>query len=233
MKKLGTVLIAVLFVVAVICAFKIYVITRENRDNETAFSAIEQKICEDSNPYKELIESNSDFVGWISIDGTQINYPVMQSRDKPDYYLNHSFEKESSRFGVPYLDSACAIDRSNNLIVYGHHMNNGSMFADLVKYKEPEFWLEHQFLEFNTVDAKGKYVVISAFAFDTNNEEFNYTHCTDMNEDGFAEYIREVKSRSIYDTAVSAEYGDELLTLSTCEYSHVNGRFVVVAKKVA
>lgn len=233
MKKLGTVLIAVFLIVVLICAFKIYVITKENRNNETAFSAIEQKIGEDDNPYKELVESNSDFVGWISVDGTQINYPVMQSRDKPDYYLNHSFEKEFSRFGVPYLDSACAIGRSNNLIVYGHHMNDGSMFAELVKYKEPEFWLEHQFIEFNTLDAKDRYVVISAFAFDTNNEEFNYTHYTDMDEDRFAEYIREVKSRSIYDIAVNAEYDDELLTLSTCEYSHVNGRFVVVAKKVA
>lgn len=232
MRKLGYALIAILLTASVICAFKICVIAKENRDNEAAFSEIEQRIRDNENPYKELIAGNSDFIGWISISGTQINYPVMQSKDNTDYYLNHSFEKEYSRFGVPYLDSDCIIGQSNNLIVYGHHMKDGSMFADLVKYGESEFWLEHQFVEFNTVDAKGEYVVISAFAYDTNNEEFNYTHFADMDEDEFAEYIREVKSRSIYDSAVSAEFGDELLTLSTCEYSHDNGRFVVVAKRV-
>ena len=231
MRKLGYALIAILLTASVICAFKLCVIAKENRDNEAAFSEIEQRIRDDENPYRELIAGNSDFIGWISISGTQINYPIMQSRDNPDYYLKHSFEKEYSRFGVPYLDSDCVIGQSNNLIVYGHHMKDGSMFADLVKYEESEFWLEHQFVEFNTVDAKEEYVVISAFAYDTNNEEFNYTHFTDMDEDEFAEYIREVKSRSIYDSAVTAEYGDELLTLSTCEYSHDNGRFVVVAKR--
>lgn len=232
MKKFVYALIAVLLIVSAICIFKVCVITQENWDNKSAFSEIEQKIRDDENPYKELIANNSDFVGWITISGTQINYPVMQSMDSPDYYLKHSFEKEYSRFGVPYLDSDCIIGQSNNLIVYGHHMSDGSMFADLVKYEKSDFWLGHQFVEFNTVDTNAEYLVISAFTYDTNNEEFNYTHFTDMDEDEFTKYIREVKSRSIYDSAVSAEYGDELLTLSTCEYSHDNGRFVVVAKKV-
>lgn len=232
MKKLCIILLAVMFAVSAVCAYKIHVIAKENRDNKKAFSEIEQMLGVDENPYKELAENNPDFVGWISIEGTQINYPVMQSKDNPDYYLNHSFEKEYSRFGVPYLDSDCVIGQSNNLIVYGHHMKDGSMFADLVKYSDPEFWLEHQYIEFNTIDAKGRYEVVAAFAYDTNNEEFNYTYFTYMNEIEFDEYVCETERRSAYDTEVNAEYGDELLTLSTCEYTHVNGRFVVVAKRV-
>lgn len=232
MRKLGYVLIAMSLIAVVICSCKIYVVIKENQDNRNAFYEIEQKIGEDDDPYKALTESNSDFIGWISIYGTQVNYPVMQSKGTPNYYLNHSFEKEYSRFGVPYLDSDCVIGQSNNLIVYGHHMKDGSMFADLVKYADPEFWLEHQYIEFNTIDAKGRYKVVAVFAYDTNNEEFNYTYFTDMNEIEFDEYVCEVGRRSAYGSEVDAEYGDELLTLSTCEYTHVNGRFVVVAKRV-
>lgn len=231
MKKLCIILLAVMLAVSAVCAYKIYVITKENWDNKKAFSEIEQMLGGDENPYKELAENNPDFVGWISIEGTQINYPVMQSKDNPDYYLNHSFEKEYSRFGVPYLDSDCVIGQSNNLIVYGHHMKDGSMFADLVKYSDPEFWHKHQYIEFNTIGTKGRYEAVAAFAYDTNNEEFNYTYFTDMNEIEFAEYVCAVGRRSVYGTEV-AEYGDELLTLSTCEYTHVNGRFVVLAKRV-
>ena len=233
MKKLSIILLAVLVAVSAVCAYKIYVIAKENRDNKKAFSEIEQMLGVDENPYKKLAEINPDFVGWISVEGTQINYPVMQSKDNPDYYLNHSFEKEYSRFGVPYLDGDGIIGQSNNLIVYGHHMKGGSMFAELVKYSHHEFWHEHQYIEFNTIGTKGRYEVVAAFAYDTNKEEFNYTYFTDMDEDEFAEYVCEVEHRSVYDTEINAEYGDELLTLSTCEYSHVNGRFVVVAKRVA
>lgn len=232
MKKLCIIILALMFAVSAVCAYKIHVITKENRDNKKAFSEIEQMLGVDEKPYKELAKNNPDFVGWISIEGTQINYPVMQSKENPDYYLNHSFEKEYSRFGVPYLDSDCVVGQSNNLIVYGHHMKDGSMFADLVKYVDPEFWLEHKYVEFNTIGTKGRYEVVAAFAYDTNNEEFNYTYFTDMNEAEFAEYVCEVGLRSAYGSEVDAEYGDELLTLSTCEYTHVNGRFVVVAKRV-
>jgi sortase, srtB family len=232
--KLAKALIALLVVVAIICGIKIYVVIKENRDNENEFCQISELVeDEKENPYEELPEQNPDFVGWIKIDGTRIDYPVMQSEDDPNYYLHHSFEKEYSRFGVPYVDANCVLGESNNLIIYGHHMNDGSMFASLLKYEDAEFRLEHQAIEFDTVSERGKYIVLAAFDYDTNNEEFNYTHYSNMNEAEFEEYMREVKNRSIYDTSVTAEYGDELLTLSTCEYSHKNGRFVLVAKKVA
>lgn len=182
--------------------------------------------------YRPLQEQNSDMVGWIFIEGTKINYPVMQTPDNPDYYLKRSFEKAWSDYGVPYVDEACTVGTSNNLVIYGHNMKNGSMFNGLVQYKSKEFFEEHPVICFDTVDEPGQYQVIAAFRYNTNNETFKYNKHSDMNEAEFAEYVANCKSRSIYDTSVSAEYGDMLITLSTCEYTYTNGRFVVVAKKI-
>ena len=234
MKKGRIVLMIILILITLFCGIRFFGIKKDREENQEAFAHLSELIDSKSeNPYAELAAKNSDFIGWISIDGTNVNYPVMQTRDNPDYYLKHNFEKEYSDFGVPYLDASCVVEQSNNLIIYGHHMNDGSMFADMEKYKDSSFWLEHQTIDFSTMESNGKYTVIAAFAFDTNNEEFNYTHYANMSESEFNEYLREISKRSIYKTSAKAEYGDELITLSTCEYTHSNGRFVVVAKKVA
>lgn len=231
--KIFKVLIAVFTIAAIACGIKIYSFIKEAGDSKEDFNNIAELVeTEKANPYEKLQKKNSDFVGWIKIDGTGIDYPVMQSKYDPDYYLHHSFEKEYSRHGVPYLDSECDIENSNNLIIYGHHMKDGSMFAPLVKYENEGFRETHQIIEFNTVEERSRYLVLAAFTYNADSQEFNYTHYTDMNEREFEDFIKEVKHRSIYDTGVNAQYGDMLLTLSTCEYSYANGRFVLVAKRV-
>lgn len=182
--------------------------------------------------YKALYEQNNDFVGWISIEDTNISYPVMQSIDTPDFYLKHGFDKTYSNYGVPYLDEACATGLSNNLIIYGHNMKDGTMFHDLLKYSATGYWEEHPIIRFDTLSQMSEYQVVLAFRFDTNNEDFRYNEYTDMNEEKFIEFMEECRSRQLYDTSISANYGAELLTLSTCEYTYENGRFVVLAKKV-
>ena len=182
--------------------------------------------------YKELFEKNDDFIGWIAIDGTNVNYPVMQTPDNPDYYLKHSFEKAYSDYGVPYIDEACATGISNNLVIYGHHMKNGTMFSDLCNYTDADFCKEHPIINFDTLSGFGEYQVVAAFKFDTNHEDFRYNECTQMNEEQFKEFMSQVHARQCYDTGIDAAYGDQLITLSTCEYTYNNGRFVVVAKKV-
>ena len=131
-----------------------------------------------------------------------------------------------------YIDEACMTGISNNLVIYGHHMNNGSMFADLCKYADADFCKEHPEIAFDTLSSLGKYEVVAAFKFNTNRETFKYNEYTLMDEVQFAEFMENVRARQLYDTGVTAEYGDQLLTLSTCEYTYPNGRFVVVAKKV-
>ena len=183
--------------------------------------------------YSALFDQNNDFIGWISIEGTNVNYPVMQTPDNPDYYLKHSFEKTYSDYGVPYIEESCAVGLSNNVVIYGHHMKNGSMFADLCKYTDKDFYEEHKTIQFDTLSTLGKYEVVAVFKFNTNKETFKYNECCTMNEEELKEFMNQVHERELYDTGVDAEYGDQLLTLSTCEYTYTNGRLVVIAKKVS
>ena len=185
--------------------------------------------------YAAVYEQNSDFVGWISIDGTRIDYPVMQTIDNPNYYLKRSFEKQYSDYGVPYVQENCDLELSDNCVIYGHHMNNGSMFADLCKYADEDFYRAHKIIRFDTLSGFGEYEIVAAFKTVAYSEQgFKYYHFTraDSAED-FDAYIAKCKELSFYDTGVSAEYGDKLITLSTCEYSRTNSRMVVVAKKAA
>ena len=185
--------------------------------------------------YAAVYEQNSDFVGWITIDGTNINYPVMQTVNSPNYYLKRSFEKQYSNYGVPYVQENCVLGVSDNAVVYGHNMNNGSMFADLCKYEREDFYREHPVVRFDTLYGLGEYEIVAAFKTVAYSERgFKYYHFVDAaGEDDFNAFISQCKALALYDTGVSAEYGDKLLTLSTCEYSRTNGRMVVVAKLIS
>ena len=184
--------------------------------------------------YAQVYAQNSDLVGWISIPGTRIDYPVMQTRDDPNFYLKHAFDRSYSSYGVPYLQENCDIGISDNLVLYGHHMNNGSMFSDLCRYESEDFYREHKTIRFDTLDSFGEYEVIAAFKTVAYSEEgFKYYHFVNAADAAaFDEFISKCKDLALYDTGVTAEYGDQLITLSTCEYSQDNGRMVVVAKRV-
>ena len=187
--------------------------------------------------YTKLFEQNSDIVGWIRIDGTQINYPVMQSPQEPNFYLKHGFDKEYTDYGCPYMSESCDVNKpSDNLIVYGHHMKNGTMFSDLEKFKSKDFWEEHKTFRFDTLYVKQTYEIIAVFktaVYTGSENEFKYYQFVDAAvQEQFDGYIQRAKEKAFYDTGVSAEYGDKLITLSTCEYSGQNSRLVVVAKKV-
>ena len=185
--------------------------------------------------YAAAHEKNNDFVGWISVEGTRIDYPVMQTKDRPDYYLKRNFEKQYSDYGVPYAAESCDIDLSDNIVVYGHHMNDGSMFADLCLYESEDFYKEHKIIRFDTLGGYGTYEIIAAFKTVAYSEDgFKYYRFIQANDEAeFDTFIGRCKELSLYDTGVTAVYGDKLLTLSTCEYSRKDGRMVVVAKKLS
>lgn len=111
----------------------------ETEPTEPAMTAYEK--------YAEVYAQNNDFVGWLSIDGTNINYPVMQTVDNPDYYLKRGFDKAYSDYGVPYVQENCVLGISDNMVIYGHNMKNGSMFADLCKYQDADFHQEHKTIQ--------------------------------------------------------------------------------------
>ena len=184
--------------------------------------------------YKDVYAENNDFVGWVAIDGTNINYPVMQTPGNPDFYLKRGFDKNYSDYGVPYVQENCRIGDSDNCIIYGHHMKDGSMFADLCKYESENFYNEHKIIHFDTLSEFCDYEIVCVFKTSAYSEDgFKYYHFVDAeNAEAFQEFILTCKALALYDTGVSAEYGDKLITLSTCEYSRTNGRMVVVAKQV-
>ena len=187
--------------------------------------------------YAELYEQNNDMVGWICIEDTKINYPVMQSVNEPNFYLKHGFDKGYTDYGCPYVGESCDVSKpSDNLIIYGHHMKNGSMFSDLEKFKKKDFWEEHKTFSFSTLYEKQTYEVVAVFktvVYTDSASEFRYYQFSDAETpEQFDEYIAKCKEKALYDTGVSAEYGDKLITLSTCEYSNTNGRLVLVAKRV-
>ena len=185
--------------------------------------------------YAAIHEQNTDFVGWVSIDGTNINYPVMQTIDNPNFYLKRGFEKQYSNYGVPYVQENCALGISDNVVIYGHHMNNGSMFADLCKYEREDFYQEHPTIHFDTLSSLGEYEIVAVFKTVAYSEDgFKYYHFVNAeDENAFDAFISQCKALALYETGVDAEYGDKLLTLSTCEYSRNNGRMVVVAKQIS
>lgn len=186
--------------------------------------------------YQELFERNNDMYGWISIEDTKINYPVMYAPDRKDFYLKRDFDKNYSVYGVPYIAEHCdPYEPSDNVILYGHHMNNGSMFSDLMKYERKKFYENHKVISFDSLMEQAKYEVIAVFKTTVyDNVEFKYYLFTDAETEAeFNGYVKECKKLSLYETDETAEYGDKLITLSTCEYSRKNGRMVIVAKKLA
>ncbi|MFV0466095.1 MAG: class B sortase [Lachnospiraceae bacterium] len=182
----------------------------------------------------ELFKLNSDLVGWITIDGTLIDYPVVQSKTDADYYLTHNFYKEVSQFGCPYVQAGIDVtEPSDNIIIHGHNMKDASMFAGLIKFKKEAFGSEYRYITFETQKKKRVYELMAVFviAADENASTiYGFTDASDPVE--FEEFVEECSRRSLYDTGVTAEYGDKLLTLSTCDYSVKDGRLVVVAKEI-
>lgn len=188
--------------------------------------------------YQDLYLQNNDMVGWIKIEDTKINYPVMQSKDNPNFYLKHGFDKAYTDYGCPYIQENCDVDiPSDNLIIYGHNMKDGSMFSGLMKYTDKSFWESHKTISFDTLTEKCDYEIIAAFktvVYTDSPESFKYYQFINADTgDEFNAYTTKCKELALYDTGVTAEYGDKLITLSTCEYSRNNGRMVVVAKKIA
>ena len=183
--------------------------------------------------YGELFLQNPDMVGWIKVEGTNINYPVMQTPNEPNFYLKHNFEKEYSDLGTPYVQEDCDIAASDNLVIYGHHIKGQKMFGALEEYKSQSFYEEHKSIQFDTLTQHNEYEVIAVFkTVAYSSEGFRYYDFVNAkNEDEFNAYVEKCRELALYDTGVTAEYGDRLITLSTCEYSAQNGRLVVVAKK--
>lgn len=183
----------------------------------------------------EYYAQNPEIIGWICIPDTKLNYPVMYTPNDPEKYLHLSFEETYDLGGVPFLDSDCSLDpESDNLIIYGHNMNNGSQFRTLMSYTDQSFWEKHPVIQYSTLYETRTYEILACFrdrVYYKYEDVFKfYQFINAENEADFNEAITYYKENALYDTGVSAEYGDSLITLVTCAYHTENGRFVVVAR---
>lgn len=184
--------------------------------------------------YAPLYEQNHDLFGWLRIDGTVIDYPVMHTPTDPEKYLHTNFKREYSFGGIPFIDANCSAD-SDNLLIYGHNMLDGSMFRTLLKYQQKDFWQRNPVISFSTLYEEQEYEVVAAFydkvykKSDTNFKFYQFYDTSDQSS--FDEAMAYYREHALYDTGVTAQCGDLFLTLVTCAYQTENGRFVVVARK--
>ena len=192
----------------------------------------ESKILPD---FQELYGMNQDLIGWITIENMTIDYPVVQS-DDPDFYLTHGFDKEENVSGMIILDPLCdPYTPSYNLVISGHHMNNGQMFTQLTDFKQKSFWKQHRFIEFDNLMEKKQFVIFAAFDsadWDVDEQGFRYNQNVQYKLE-CDQWLKEIRENQLYDTGIQCEFGDEFITLTTCNRAkRKNGRFVVVARRI-
>ena len=214
-----------------------------NETTEEANITTQENIEETTNQETERIlkvqklqEENSDIVGWLEIEGTSINHPVLQGTDN-EYYMTHNYKKQKSKNGSIFLtkDYDWSIP-SSNFLIYGHNLNNGTMFQELLKYAKEEFYKEHSIIRFTTNKEDAEYEIISVFKsrvyYKTEKNVFRYYFFVNAKSEAeYNEFVQNAKKASLYDIDKTAQFGDQLITLSTCSYHIEDGRFAVVGRK--
>ncbi len=189
------------------------------------------------NPYADYYLKNTDMAGWLVVPGTKMDYPVMQTPEDENFYLYLDFDKKDNKNGSLILDTDSSLGPgSTNLIIHGHNMKSGAMFGDLEEYKKEDYYEDHKTMILYTKEYQRNYEVIAVFytqVYKKTDDVFKfYKYFKADTEEEFLDFYDNIKELSIYDTGVTAEFGDRFLTLSTCSYQVENGRFVVVAKEV-
>lgn len=186
--------------------------------------------------YAAIHEQNNHVVGWIKIDGTKIDYPVMQTPEEPNYYLKRNFNGDHSEHGCIYIREECDMNKpSDNITVYGHNMLDGSMFAYLLNYENKEVWEYNPLIFFDTLTEYHVYKIFAVFKTEASIDAgFKYHNMIDAEDEAdFNRFIATAKELSFYDTGITPVYGDKIICLSTCEYTLPNGRFVVAAVRIS
>ena len=208
-------------------------ITPENTQEETINTKTERML-----KLEELQTINPEIIGWLEIENTDINYPVLQSSNN-SYYMNHNYKKQYSTNGSVFLDKDFNWNpQSSNFLIYGHNMKNNTMFQSLLNYKNKSYYNQHPIIKFTTSIEDANYEIISAFEsrvyYKSEKNVFRYYYFVNaQDENEYNQFVANCKKAALYDTNTTATFGEQLLTLSTCSYHTKDGRFAVVAKKVS
>jgi sortase B len=223
----------------------------EKKDDEVnPGPVVPVQTAEMSPQMEEVYTINDDSAGWIKIDGTVIDYPVMQTPRDEQYYLNRDFNGRYSAYGCIIADTDSTIGTGTraedytdgtspgtNIILHGHNMKNGTMFGSLDNYRDKSYEQKHSRIKFSSLYEDREYEICSVFlsqVYKKNQTDvFKYYQFFNADtEEEFDEFYSNIKRLSLYDTGVEASYGDEFITLSVCAYHVENGRLVVVGKRI-
>lgn len=177
-----------------------------------------------------LFDENPDCIGWLCIPDSNLDYPVMHTPDEPQKYLRKAFNGEYSISGVPFLNDS-STQESDNLVIYGHSMNNGTMFTDVIKYRNKSYWESHPSIEWETADGLSIFDVFAAVQLKENDMWYFFDSFED--EEQHQELLAHIMSMALYDTGLTPEYGQQLMTLSTCYGSSDDDRIIIIAMKRA
>lgn len=209
----------------------------EESSDEASENSSEQEPAPVVNPYRDSFLANSDMAGWLQIPGTVIDYPIMWTPENEEYYLRRGFDGSRDMNGCLILDTDSCLDPlTTNLIIHGHNMRAGTMFGTLADYESEDFFQEHREVILYTKECQRKYEVISVFrsqVFKKSQKVFKfYKFFQADTQEEFDDFYENIMDLSLYDTGVTAEFGDHFITLTTCSKHVEQGRFVVVAREV-
>ena len=213
--------------------------SEEDKESKSS-SAIDESSVEEKRilpEYEELHKENSDLYGWIKIEDSVIDYPVMYTPNDPNFYLYRDWQQQETTSGSIFIDGR-SNENTENTIIYGHNMKNGMMFGSLDLYKTKDYYDEHKYIQFDTIYETATYEIIAvskAIVYYENkpqDEFLFYEHIELNSEDEFNAYISYMKENSYYEINSTAKYGDDIITLCTCDYWTDDARLLVVAKKI-
>lgn len=242
MKNAIKILLSVILIAAIIVGAVFFYNSQIKNDKPAVTTAISDSTDEKISKYQSYIDENNDFVGYIKIDGTHIDYPVVQGSDN-EFYLTHNFEKEKEERGAIYMDAECSVSPLDfNTVLYGHNWLDKTMFSQLVKYSDIDFYKEHPVINFDTAYDDMQWKIYAVFITNADESEdngyiFNYIY-PHMNGENFDGYINEIDKRTLYKTHVDINSNDKILTLSTCSRAmdtnnyRADARIVIVARLV-
>lgn len=249
MKRAKIILILIFIVVIAFASYKIYCINQDYSQSSISYAKlkefveipesehIENKDAEETTTaeatetilfptvnFEDLSEINSDIVGWLYIDNTTINYPIVQGEDN-SYYLKHLFDKNYSSSGCIFLDCNNSFDFSDyNNVIYGHHMKNGTMFSSLTDYKDQEYYNAHPQAILLTPNQNYIIDIFAGYVASTNDNAWRISFDSG-NE--YAEWIAKIKGRSCFISNIDPSASDKIITFSTCSYEFDNARFIL------
>ncbi|MGG7325825.1 class B sortase [Clostridium baratii] len=220
MKKIINV---VLILAIIFSLYKVISKVVDYKESKNAYEKVREVKNNSNNFSEELIKRNENYKMWIEVPNTNINYPVVQGEDN-DFYLNHDFNKKKSSSGAIFIDYKNNIDKDKNIIIYGHNMKNKSMFQNLMKFKDEEFWKENNKIIL-TIDGKTyEYEIFSSYISNAKDIDLKTNF---ENDDEYLKYIDDIRKKSIFHRDMNIKSNDRIITLSTCSYEKDDARMII------